>query len=74
MSAYDIIGFLRTAYRPFAHCIPSKRPPPPEYCVPKGTSPSLIVSQIISEIMMIVDVNLWLPTVAFQAVYVNKSF
>jgi len=25
MSAYDITGFLRTAYRPFAYCVPSKR-------------------------------------------------
>ena len=24
MSAYDITGFLRTAYRPFAYCVPSK--------------------------------------------------
>jgi len=34
MSVYFITGFLRTAYRPFANCVPSK--PPPEYCVPKG--------------------------------------
>ena len=26
MSAYDITGFLRTAYRPFAYCVPSKHP------------------------------------------------
>jgi len=26
MSAYDITGFLRTAYRPFAYCVPSKLP------------------------------------------------
>jgi len=26
MSAYDITEFLRTAYRPFAYCVPSKSP------------------------------------------------
>jgi len=26
MSAYDITGFLRTAYQPFAYCVPSKHP------------------------------------------------
>ena len=26
MSAYDITEFLRTAYRPFAYCVPSKYP------------------------------------------------
>ena len=26
MSAYDITEFLRTAYRPFAYCVPSKHP------------------------------------------------
>ena len=26
MSVYDITGFLRTAYRPFAYCEPSKHP------------------------------------------------
>ena len=26
MSAYDITGFLRTAYRPFAYCVPPKHP------------------------------------------------
>jgi len=26
MSAYDITGFLPTAYRPFAYCVPSKHP------------------------------------------------
>ena len=64
MSAYDILGFLRTAYRPFAHCVPSKRPHP-EYCVPKGVSPSVIVSQQISEIMKSDDNKLMLPKVAF---------
>ena len=32
MSAHDITGFLRSAYRPFAYCVPSKKT---EYCVPK---------------------------------------
>jgi len=26
MSAYDITDFLRTAYQPFAYCVPSKTP------------------------------------------------
>ena len=26
MSAYDITEFLRTAYRPFAYCVPFKSP------------------------------------------------
>ena len=26
MFAYDITVFLRTAYRPFAYCVPSKHP------------------------------------------------
>ena len=26
MSVYDITGFLRTAYRPLAYCVPSKHP------------------------------------------------
>ena len=26
MSAYNITGFLRTAYRPIAFCVPSKTP------------------------------------------------
>jgi len=26
MSAYDITEFLRTAYRPFSYCVPSKHP------------------------------------------------
>jgi len=26
MSANDIMGFLRTSYRPFAHCVPSNFP------------------------------------------------
>ena len=26
MSAYNITGFLRTAYRPFAYCVPPKHP------------------------------------------------
>ena len=33
MSAYDITEFLRTAYQPFAYCVPSKKT---EYCVSKG--------------------------------------
>jgi len=27
MSAYDITEFLRTAYQPFAYCVPSNPPP-----------------------------------------------
>ena len=33
MIAYDITDFLRSAYLPFAYCVPSKAP---EYCVPNG--------------------------------------
>ena len=33
MSAYDITGFLRTAYRLYVFCLPSK---PPEHCVPNS--------------------------------------
>jgi len=39
-SADNITGFLRTAYRSFAYCVPSK--PPPQYCVPKGRGVTLI--------------------------------
>jgi len=65
MSRYDITGFSRTAYRPFAYCVPSI--PLPKYCYQKGcVSPSVIVSQIISEVIMSDDDELVLQTVAFQ--------
>ena len=40
MSAYDITEFLRTAYRPFAYCIPSKTPLNTAYQKEGGVSPS----------------------------------
>jgi len=46
MSAYDITEFLRTAYQPFAYCVPSKKP---EYCVPKGGGVTLFPDKMISE-------------------------
>jgi len=39
MSACDITEFRRTAYRPFAYCVPSKKT---EICVSKGVSSSRI--------------------------------
>jgi len=46
ISAYDITEFLRTAYRPFAYCVPYN---PPDYCVPKGggVSPSHILLYLV---------------------------
>jgi len=41
MSAYDITKFMRTAYGPFANCVPSK--PPSEYCVQKEGGVTLIL-------------------------------
>ena len=40
MCAYDITGFLRTAYWPFPYCVPSKIH---EYCVPKGGHPHILI-------------------------------
>jgi len=41
MSAYDITGFLRTAYRPFVYCVPSKHPLNTAY-QKGGVSPSYL--------------------------------
>ena len=42
MSAYDITEFLRTAYRPFAYCVPFK--PPLNTAYQKGRGVTLIYS------------------------------
>jgi len=48
LSACDITGFLRIAYRPFASWVTSKSPSP-EYCVPNGAyNPRMCHSQNVN--------------------------
>jgi len=49
MSAYDITEFLRTAYRPFAYCVPSKSPINTAY-QKGGVSPSTLQGKLNSRL------------------------
>ena len=52
MSAYDITRFLRTAYRPFAYCVPPKHPLNTAYQRGGGVTLIYIIFEIIKRISL----------------------